>query len=71
MLAGNFEWLCLVDLRHQQVSRAILHEHLVSIVVFEQIYSFVENLHLVLKVEMVVNDHLPAAAYQRSAQLDR
>src|SRR5204862_6042642 len=71
MLAGNFEWLCLIDLRHQQVARAILHEDLVPIVVFEQIHTFIENLYLMLKVEMVVNDHLAAAANQRPAQLYR
>ena len=71
MLACDFQSLGLIHLRTHQIPHAILHEHLVAILILPNLNTFVENLDLILRVEMIVDHHFAASPDQRAAQLHR
>ena len=61
-----------VHLRRPHVARTISDEHLIPRVAFvAEFYAFVVYFHLLADFQIVVHDHLAAAANQRPPKLDR
>ena len=71
MFACDLQSLGLIDFRNQEVSRPVLHEHLVSVLILVKFDTFVEDLYLILRIQMIVHHHLAAASNKRPAEFYR